>query len=311
MKIIEIDLNYIADEDSVIALGNFDGVHKGHMELINKAVARADDLNIKSSILLFNEHTDNLIKVGKKDIITTNQTKFEILENLGVDIIYLINFTREFMAYTPKMFLKDFLADNLKIRGVVVGYDYTYGFKKSGDVDFLLENKDLFDTIDVINQISSHGEKISSTLIRNLIEEGRIKEANDLLSRPYKLIGEIIHAKGLGKKMGYPTANLKLIDNFVIPRYGVYDTDIIINGERFKASTNIGTNPTVEHDGIKIEAHILDFDRDIYGEIVELELLDFVRPELKFDSIEELFDQIAKDVLVTRNRWLYKPAFIW
>ncbi len=291
MKIIEIDLNYIADEDSVIALGNFDGVHKGHMELINKAVARADDLNIKSSILLFNEHTDNLIKVGKKDIITTNQTKFEILENLGVDIIYLINFTREFMAYTPKMFLKDFLADNLKIRGVVVGYDYTYGFKKSGDVDFLLENKDLFDTIDVINQISSHGEKISSTLIRNLIEEGRIKEANDLLSRPYKLIGEIIHAKGLGKKMGYPTANLKLVDNFVIPRYGVYDTDIIINGERFKASTNIGTNPTVEHDGIKIEAHILDFDRDIYGEIVELELLDFVRPELKFDSIEELFDQ--------------------
>lgn len=311
MKIIEIDLNYIADEDSVIALGNFDGVHKGHMELINKAVTRADDLNIKSSILLFNEHTDNLIKVGKKDIITTNQTKFEILENLGVDIIYLINFTREFMAYTPKMFLKDFLADNLKIRGVVVGYDYTYGFKKSGDVDFLLENKDLFDTIDVINQISSHGEKISSSLIRNLIEEGKIKEANKLLSRPYKLIGEIIHAKGLGKKMGYPTANLKLIDNFVIPRYGVYDTDIIINGERFKASTNIGTNPTVEHDGIKIEAHILDFDRDIYGEIVELELLDFVRPELKFDSIEELFDQIAKDVLVTRNRWLYKPAFIW
>lgn len=311
MKIIEIDLNYIADEDSVIALGNFDGVHKGHMELINKAVERADDLNIKSSILLFNEHTDNLIKVGKKDIITTNQTKFEILENLGVDIIYLINFTREFMAYTPKMFLKDFLADNLKIRGVVVGYDYTYGFKKSGDVDFLLENKDLFDTIDIINQISSHGEKISSTLIRNLIEEGKIKEANELLSRPYKLIGEIIHAKGLGKKMGYPTANLKLIDNFVIPKYGVYDTDIIINGERFKASTNIGTNPTVEHDGIKIEAHILDFDRDIYGEIVELELLDFVRPELKFDSIEELFDQIAKDVLVTRNRWLYKPAFIW
>lgn len=302
MKIIEIDLNYIADEDSVIALGNFDGVHKGHMELINKAVARADDLNIKSSILLFNEHTDNLIKVGKKGIITTNQTKFEILENLGVDIIYLINFTREFMAYTPKMFLKDFLADNLKIRGVVVGYDYTYGFKKSGDVDFLLENKDLFDTIDVINQISSHGEKISSTLIRNLIEEGKIKEAKELLSRPYKLIGEIIHAKGLGKKMGYPTANLKLIDNFVIPRYGVYDTDIIINGERFKASTNIGTNPTVEHDGIKIEAHILDFDRDIYGEIVELELLDFVRPELKFDSVEELFDQIAKDVLVTRNR---------
>ena len=302
MKIIEIDLNYIADEDSVIALGNFDGVHKGHMELINRAVKNAKKLNIKSSLLLFNEHTDNLVKVGKKDIITTNQTKFEIIEDLGVDIIYLINFTREFMSYTPIMFLKDFLSDNLKIKGIVVGYDYTYGYKKSGDVDFLNKNKYLFKSVDVIDQISSHGVKISSTLIRSLIEEGKLKEVNELLSRPYKLIGEIIHAKGLGKKMGYPTANLKLIDNFVIPRYGVYDTDIIINGERFRASTNIGTNPTVEHDGIKIEAHILDFNRDIYGEIVELELLDFVRPELKFDSIEELFEQIAKDVLVTRNR---------
>ncbi|WP_085876070.1 bifunctional riboflavin kinase/FAD synthetase [Peptoniphilus vaginalis] len=302
MKIIEIDLNYVADEESVIALGNFDGVHKGHIELINRAVKNAKKLNIKSSLLLFNEHTDNLVKVGKKDIITTNQTKFEIIEDLGVDIIYLIDFTRDFMAYTPMMFLKDFLADNLKIKGVVVGYDYTYGYKKSGDVEFLNKNKNLFKSVDVIEQISSHGVKISSTLIRKLIEDGKIKEADELLSRPYKLIGEIIHAKGLGKKMGYPTANLKLIDNFVIPRFGVYDTDIIIKGERFRASTNIGTNPTVEHDGIKIEAHILDFNRDIYGEIVELELLDFVRPELKFASIEELFKQIAKDVLVTRNR---------
>lgn len=302
MKIIEIDLNFVAKEESVIALGNFDGVHRGHIELIKKAIEDAKKLNIKSSLLLFNEHTDNLVKVGKKEIITTNKTKFEILENLGVDIIYLINFTKEFMAYSPIMFLKDFLAYNLKIRGVVVGYDYTYGYKKSGNVDFLNKNKELFKSIHVLEQVSYEGEKISSSRIRSLIEEGRVKEANNLLSRPYKLIGRIIHAKGLGKKMGYPTANLELVDNFVIPKYGVYDTDIIINGKKFKASTNIGTNPTVEHDGIKIEAHILDFDEDIYGEIVELELLEFVRPELKFDSIEELFEQIAKDVLVTRNR---------
>lgn len=302
MKIIEIDLNYEAEEESVIALGNFDGVHRGHIELISKAIENAKKLNIKSSLLLFNEHTDNLVKVGKKDIITTNKTKFEILENLGVDIIYLINFTREFMSYSPIKFLDDFLAKNLKIKGVVVGYDYTYGYKKSGDVKFLKENKNLFESVEVIEQISCNDEKISSSLIRNLIEDGNIKDANFLLSRPYKLIGKIIHAKGLGKKMGYPTANLELIDNFVIPKFGVYDTDIIIKGKKYRASTNIGTNPTVEHDGIKIEAYILDFNEDIYGEIVELELLDFVRPELKFNSLEELFGQIAKDVLVTRNR---------
>lgn len=302
MEIIEIDLNYKAKEESVIALGNFDGVHRGHIELIKKAIENAKKLNIKSSLLLFNEHTDNLIKVGKKDIITTNKTKFEILENLGVDIIYLINFTKKFMSYSPIKFLDDFLAKNLKIKGVVVGYDYTYGYKKSGNIEFLRENKSLFETVEIIEQISYKGEKISSSLIRKLIEDGNIKDANFLLSRPYKLIGKIIHAKGLGKKMGYPTANLRLIDNFVIPKFGVYDTDIIIKGKKYKASTNIGTNPTVEHDGIKIEAHILDFYEDIYGEIVELELLDFVRPELKFNSVEELFEQIAKDVLVTRNR---------
>ncbi|MDU3009727.1 MAG: bifunctional riboflavin kinase/FAD synthetase [Peptoniphilus harei] len=302
MEIIEINLNYKAQEESVIALGNFDGVHRGHIELITKAIKNAKKLNIKSSLLLFNEHTDNLVKVGKKDIITTNKTKFEILETLGVDMIYLINFTREFMSYSPIKFLDKFLTKNLKIKGVVVGYDYTYGYKKSGDVNFLKKNKNLFESVEIIEQISYKGEKISSSLIRKLIENGKIKEANFLLSRPYKLIGEIIHAKGLGKKMGYPTANLRLIDNFVIPKFGVYDTDIIIKGKKYKASTNIGTNPTVEHDGIKIEAHILDFNEDIYGEMVELELLDFVRPELKFNSVEELFEQIAKDVLVTRNR---------
>lgn len=302
MKLIEIDLNYIADEESVIALGNFDGVHKGHIALINKAIENAKKLNIKSSILLFNEHTDNLVKLGKKEIITNNNTKLKILENLGIDLIYLINFTKEFMSYSPIKFLDYFLAKNLKIKGVVVGYDYTYGYKKSGNVELLNKNKNLFESIEVIDQISYNGEKISSSLIRKLIEGGKIKEANFLLSRPYKLIGKIIHAKGLGKKMGYPTANLQLIDNFVIPKFGVYDSDIIIKGKRFKASTNIGTNPTVENDGVKIESHILDFTRDIYGYTVELELLDFVRPELKFNSVEELFDQIEKDVLVTRNR---------
>lgn len=302
MKIIKIDLDYKATEESIIALGNFDGVHRGHIELIKKAVENAKKLNKKSSLLIFEEHTDNIIKMGKKNIITTNDTKFKILEELGVDLVYLIKFTKEFMSYSPMEFLKDFLIENLKIIGVVVGYDYTFGYKKSGDTKFLLDNKDLFESIDVIEQISFNGEKISSTLIRNLIEDGNIKDANYLLSRPYKLIGKVIHAKGLGKKMGYPTANLELIDNFVIPKYGVYDSDIYVNGKKFKASTNIGTNPTVEHDGIKIEAHILDFDEDIYGEIVELELIDFIRPELKFDNVKDLFDQIAKDVLVTKNR---------
>ena len=187
------------------------------------------------------------------------------------------------MTYSPINFLKDFLSKNLKIKGVVVGYDYTYGYKKSGNIDFLIKNKYLFDSVYIVDQIKFKGEKISSSHIRELIEK-------------------IIHAKGLGKKMGFPTANLELIDNFVIPKHGVYDTNILIDGKKYKASTNIGTNPTVENNGVKIESHILNFNRDIYGKLVELEILNFVRPELKFNNVEELFEQIAKDVLITKNR---------
>lgn len=302
MKIIEIDLNYKATEESIIALGNFDGVHQGHLELINTAVKTASRLNVKSSVLIFKEHTDNLISINKKKILTNNKTKFEILEKQGIDIIYLIEFTKEFMAYGPYKFLNDFLVQNLKTIGVVVGYDYTYGYKKAGDVSFLQQNKNLFKVIEIIDKIKDSNEKISSSLIRNLIEKGNIKRANFLLTRPYKLIGTIIHAKGLGKKMGYPTANLSLIDNYVLPKFGVYDTNIIIDGKKYKASTSIGTNPTVENDGVKVEAHILNFNKDIYGKTVELEILDFIRPELKFKNIDELFKQIAKDVKITEAR---------
>ncbi len=303
MKVIEIDLDSVVKEKSLIALGNFDGVHKGHIELIDTAIKRAKELDVKSSALIFKEHTDNLVNINKKEILTNNKTKFEIFENLGLDIVYLIDFTKEFMAYSPMKFLDDFLCKSLNVIGVVVGYDYTYGYKKEGHVNFLLDNKNLFKSVDIIAPVKNQNIKISSSLIRDLIKNGNLKKANYLLTRPYKIIGEVIHAKGLGKKMGYPTANLKLLDNYVIPRFGVYDTDIIIDGKKYKASTSVGTNPTVEtNDGVKIEAHILDFNKDIYGKVVELEFLDFIRPEIKFDNVEELFEQISRDVDVTRRR---------
>lgn len=302
MEIINIDLNYIAKEESVIALGNFDGVHKGHVELINRAINNAKKLNIKSSILIFKEHTDNIINPKKKNLITTNETKFEIFRKLGVDIVYIINFTRKFMNYSPDRFIKEFLIDSLKIKAVVVGYDYTYGYMKKGDIKHLLKYKDKFQIIDIVDEIKEGGHKISSTWIRKLILSGQIKEANILLTRPYKLIGKVIHAKGLGQKMGYPTANLDLIDNFVIPKFGVYDSNIIIGEKSYKAATNIGTNPTVENDGIKVESHILNFNEDIYDKVVELELIDFIRPELTFETINELFEQIKKDTNIILKR---------
>ena len=206
------------------------------------------------------------------------------------------------MSMSPMEFLKDFLQEKLKVKGLVVGYDYTFAYKKAGDVNYLKEHSYLFNWLDIIEEQTWQGQAISSSLIRKLISEGKIKEANFLLDSNFNVMGKVIHNKGLGQKMGYPTANLELCDNYIIPRYGVYDTDIIVDGKKYKAATSVGTNPTVEDDGIKIEAHILDFNDNIYGKTVELIFLDFIRPELVFKNIDELFMQIKLDVKKVQER---------
>lgn len=302
MLVIDINLNYIAKENSIIALGNFDGVHKGHRKLLERTVKRAKEKKLYSAVLGFKEHSSNTYSENKKKIITSNATKFKIFSDLGIDIVYLIDFNKEFMALSPWDFLNGFLKDKLKVKGLVVGYDYTFGYKKAGDISYLRKNSSIFNWLDIIEEQKWKGEAISSSLIRKLIAEGEIKEANALLESNYTMIGEIVHNKGLGSKMGYPTANLSLTDNYIIPRFGVYDTDIILDGKKYKAATSVGTNPTVEDDGIKIEAHILDFNKDIYGKTVELIFLNFIRPELIFKNVNELFHQIEQDVLKVRQR---------
>lgn len=148
----------------------------------------------------------------------------------------------------------------------------------------------------IINPITLDGEIVSSTLIRKLIKDGNIKQANKLLGYEYTMDCEVIHGKKLGSKMGFPTANLNILSNYVIPKFGVYNSKIMIRDRFYKAATNIGKNPTIENSGIRIEANILDFDEKIYGEKLELILLDYIRPELVFDNVKDLFEQINKDI---------------
>lgn len=302
MEIQTIDLTYCASEHSVIALGNFDGVHLGHLALLHKAIARAKELNVKSSVLLFREHSDNMIKAQEKTIITNNQIKLQILEQLGIDIVYIIDFTREVMSLDPIIFLNCFLKHHLKIIGVVVGYDYSFGKHATGTVSLLKKHQHLFQTIDVIDAVIEEGSVVSSTRIRKNIQQGKVKEASTLLTRPFRITGKIVHGKKLGSAMGYPTANIQMDANYVIPRFGVYDTNIGINGKCYKAATNVGVNPTVDCDSIKIEAHILDFHENIYSKEVYLDFLDFLRPEVTFQTVEELFLQIEQDTEKVRRR---------
>lgn len=305
MKILKIDMNFKAEENSIIALGNFDGVHTGHQKLIKQAIKRAKEKNIKASILIFRENTEKTIngENSNKKLLTSNPYKYEILQSLGIDLIYEIEFDEAFMKLDPLVFLNDFLYKNLKVMGIVVGYDYRFGYKAKGDLESLksfAHEKNI--SLDIIEAYKKNGKIVSSTLIRSLVENGSVKEAGDLLGRPFAIIGKVSHGKNLGKKMGFPTANIIPKKQYILPKYGVYDTDVIIDNKRYKAATSVGNNPTFKNEGVKIEANILDFNQDIYGKVIRVDFIKRLRDMLIFDNVEELFEQIKKDVDIIRNR---------
>ena len=303
MNIIDIDINYKSLEDCYIALGNFDGVHLAHKKILNTMVENSNKDNVKSSILIFNNHTKNILANEKQRLLSSNNQKFKILKNLGIDIIYKLNFDDEFMKISPKDFISKFLVENLKVRGIFVGYDYKFGYKAKGNVELLkkLQEQYKFKLI-VVEPVIKEENIISSTLIRNLIESGKIDKVKEFLGYDYSIEGKIVHGKHLGSKMGYPTANLSINTNYVIPKFGVYYSKIIVGGKEYIAATNIGKNPTIENNGIRIEAHILDFNKNIYGENVELILKEFIREEITFKSIDDLFKQIEDDVNIIRYK---------
>lgn len=305
MKILKIDMNFKAEENSIIALGNFDGVHTGHQKLIKQAIKRAKEKNIKASILIFRENTEKTIngENSNKKLLTSNPYKYEILQSLGIDLIYEIEFDEAFMKLDPLVFLNDFLYKNLKVMGIVVGYDYRFGYKAKGDLESLksfAHEKNI--SLDIIEAYKKNGKIVSSTLIRSLVENGSVEEAGDLLGRPFAIIGKVSHGKNLGKKMGFPTANIIPKKQYILPKYGVYDTDVIIDNKRYKAATSVGNNPTFKNEGVKIEANILDFNQDIYGKVIRVDFIKRLRDMLIFDNVEELFEQIKKDVDIIRNR---------
>lgn len=303
MEIVKINSDSTFNTETFIGLGNFDGVHKGHRFLINNLVKNAKLNNKKSSVLIFKEHTRNTINQKNQLLLTSVKDRYEILENLGIDYIFEMDFNKNIMKMEPENFLQEFLIKNLKVRGIVVGFDYRFGYKAKGDTELLKEitkaNK-VF--LSIIEPVYYDGEIISSTLIRNYISAGEITKANILLEDRFTVGGTVVHGKKLGSKMGYPTANIELDSNYVTPAFGVYDTNIIVRGKTYKAATSVGTNPTLNEEGIKIEAHILDFNEIIYGDFVKLEFIEYIRPELVFDSIEELFEQIKMDTLIVENR---------
>lgn len=293
MKSKRIEFDQIpALEKSVCALGYFDGVHRGHRQLMETAIAKAKAAGIQSAVLTFDPDPWQVLKPNA-DLhhLSDLEDKAMILESMGIDCFYIVNFTREFAGLSNEQF-HQFLKD-LNITEVVCGFDYTYGKKGSGNIETLRKDSGL--PVDVIEQISDHEEKISSSRIEALIREGNVEEAGELLGYLYTMKGTVESGFQRGRKLGFPTANLSFSKEELCPASGVYAGYVLVKNHAYKAMINVGTNPTFNNREKTIEAHLFDYSGSLYGKKVRFLFARRLRSEIRFASVEDLKEQLRRD----------------
>ncbi|SHH42867.1 riboflavin kinase / FMN adenylyltransferase [Clostridium collagenovorans DSM 3089] len=291
------------NESTIVALGSFDGVHKGHIELIKKTKELASKNNIKSMVFTFENHPLSTINYEiMPKLLQSTEEKIKTLDSLGIDILNLCQFNNDFMELSPEEFIRK-LVTHYKVKGIVVGFNYRFGYKNLGDVELLIEfSKKLDFELHIVSPITMDGEIISSTKIRALIAQGEVKKANELLTRPYYVHGKVIKGKQLGRTLGFPTINLDYDKKFALPLGGVYYTVVEYKDKFYKGITNIGYNPTVNGNKLSVETHIIDFEEVIYDKEVKVFFIERIRNEKCFNSLDELQTQLNKDKLYAKNK---------
>ncbi len=291
--------------NSVVSLGKFDGIHRGHQLLLNR-ILEQKKLGYQAVMFTFMFHPDNLFSDKEIDTIYTEEEKRYFLEQSGLDVLVSYPFTEETAAMEPEDFIKDVLIEKLDARMIVVGSDFCFGHNRRGNVAMLKEMSHNYGyEIIAFDKIKSDGQVISSSYIRNEIMEGHMERANSMLGRPFTIIGEVQHGRKIGRTLGLPTVNLIPPPHKLLPPNGVYASVTGINGKKYPGITNIGFNPTV---GItserRVETYIFDFDADLYGTYIEVSLFSMERREVKFNSLEELKAQMQKDIAFGREYFL-------
>jgi riboflavin kinase/FMN adenylyltransferase len=286
-----------------VAIGNFDGVHLGHRELVARARAAALRQGGEAVALTFDPHPAAVLAPERAPrLLTTTERKLELLAAAGADAAVVEPFDRELAALPPRAFAEEVLVAALGARHVVVGYDFRFGQGRAGAPDTLRElGGELGFTVDVVDAVTVDGMVASSSKIRGLIEAGDLAAARALLGRDAEVEGEVVRGAGRGRGIGVPTANLA-IDAGVLPPLGIYAVWVALAGERLAGAASVGTNPTFDDSGrLSVEVHVLDFDRDCYGERARLSFVEHLRGELRFPGAAELVEQIRRDIADTRR----------
>ena len=281
-----------------LALGNFDGVHIGHKQLIDQAVKKAKDNQGLSAAFIFEPHPSKILHPEKApQMLITAEKKASLLQAIGLDILIYQHFNRDIAGWTPEHFAEEILVGKLGVKEVFVGFNYSFGYKGRGNPEILaaLGRKWGFG-VNIIDPVQFDGQLVSSSLIRQLLNKGDIKNAAVLLGYQPLLEAQVVPGENRGASLGFPTANLKFREDLILPGTGVYAGLITIQQKTYKSVINIGNKPTFHDDyPLTVEVHIIDFNGDVYGEDVELYFISKLRDEKKFAGIEQLVEQIRKD----------------
>jgi riboflavin kinase / FMN adenylyltransferase len=299
MKIIKDLAEIQQDEKSVITLGTFDGLHLGHQQIVDTVIQKSQQLRGRNFLLTFDPHPRKVIP-GRNDVklLSTLEEKKIILEQLGLENLFVINFTEEFSRQTPEEFVKKYLVNGIGLKEMVIGYDHHFGKGRDGNFELLQELGKKFNFhVTLIPEFSIDGETVSSTKIRNALLIGDVVKAGKMLGRNYSFKGKIIRGDGRGRKLGFPTANLSVEDeDKLIPAKGIYAAECIVENEKHFGLLSLGSRPTFHKDGDVIpEFYIFDFDRDIYDQIMQVNMIAKIRDEEKFNSVDDLIIQMKKD----------------
>lgn len=290
-------------QKTVMALGFFDGVHKGHAQLIKTAVKRAEKLSAASAVLTFDVSPESVVTGKKIPLIGTLETREDWVKRLfGVDEFVVCHFDKKVMS-TPWTDFLDELVAKYSVTHFVIGHDFHCGYKGEGNPENIAAYcKESGLGCDVISKFRLEGITVSSTYIRSLIAAGDIERANYFLGHPYSMLGKVVQGRMVGRRLGTPTVNIPLTAELAQPPLGVYATKVSVDGNQYAAVTNVGVRPTFNTDGeIMVESFILDFCRELYGKTVRVDFFKFIRPEKKFDSPEELKRQIELDAETSRE----------
>ncbi len=284
-------------DETFIALGNFDGIHLGHQEIIKKCVSKAKENNFKSGVFTFLNHPKNY-KSDATDVknILSQKDKIDLISELGVDYLFNIRFDKDILNMRALDFINNILVDKLNVKSVFCGFNYRFGYKAEGDIPLLKSQglKKGFE-IDVTDPIKIGGEIVSSSHIRGLILKGEVDKVYDFLGRHFSVTGEVVVGNKFGRTIGFPTSNLLIDESMVTPPNGVYATNCIYDGKEYESVTNVGVKPTIGDYMKNIETHMFNFDKELYGQSIRVEFLKEHRAETAFSSIEELKDAISND----------------